>query len=48
MIRIFKKVQFSKEENRMKSIANTQIARDFYFSSKSTNLKFLLNERLTG
>ena len=45
MIKIFKKVQFSKEENRMRSIANTQIARDLYFSSKSSNLKFLLKER---
>ena len=31
----------------MKSIANTKIAREMYFSSKSENVKFLLNERFS-
>ena len=47
MIKFFKKVQFSIEENRMKSIANTKIARDLYYSSKSENVKFLLNKRFS-
>ena len=47
MIKIFKKVQFSHNENRMKSIADTKIARELYYSSKSKNVKFLLNERFS-
>ena len=47
MIKFFKKVQFSIEENRMKSIANTKIAREMYFSSKSQNLRYLLSTRFT-
>ena len=31
----------------MKSIANTKIARELYFSSKSTNLRFLLDKRFS-
>ncbi len=47
MIKFFKKVQFSNSENRMKSIANTKIARDLYYSSESKNVKFLLNKRFS-
>ena len=47
MIKIFNKVQFSNSENRMKSIANTKIARELYFSSNSTNVKFLLDKRFS-
>ena len=47
MIKIFKKVQFSHNENRMKSIADTKIARELYYSSKSKNVKFLLSERFS-
>ena len=47
MIKFFKKVQFSQAENRMKSIANTKIARDMYYSTKSENVKFLLKERFS-
>ena len=47
MIKFFKKVQFSIEENRMKSIANTKIARDLYYSTKSQNVKFLLEKRFS-
>ena len=45
MLKILKKVQFPKEANRMKSIANTKIARELYYSSKSKNLKYLLEKR---
>tara|TARA_B100000575_G_scaffold293401_1_gene304684 strand:+ start:1216 stop:2022 length:807 start_codon:yes stop_codon:yes gene_type:complete len=47
MIKFFKKVQFSIEENRMKSIADTKIAREMYYSSKSQNLRFLLRTRFS-
>ncbi len=47
MIKIFRKIQFSNNENRMKSIADTKIARELYYSSKSKNVKFLLNERFS-
>ena len=47
MIKIFNKVQFSNSENRMKSIANTKIARELYFSSNSSNLRFLLDKRFS-
>ena len=47
MLKIFRKIQFSNKENRMKSIADTKIARELYYSSKSKNVKFLLNERFS-
>ena len=47
MIKFFKKVQFSTDENRMKSIANTKIARELYYSSDSKNVQFLLNKRFS-
>ena len=47
MIKFFNKVQFSATENRMKSIANTKIARELYFSSKSRNVKYLLDKRFS-
>ena len=47
MIKIFRKIQFSNNENRMKSIADTKIARELYYSSKSKNVRFLLNERFS-
>ena len=47
MLKIFNKVQFSNSENRMKSIANTKIARELYFSSNSSNLRFLLDKRFS-
>ena len=34
-------------KNRMKSIANTKIAREMYYSSKSQNLRYLLIIRFT-
>ena len=45
MFKIFKKIQFSKQANRMKTVSNTKIAREIYKSSKSQNLKFLLKKR---
>ena len=47
MFKIRKKVQFSAEENKMSSIANTKKARELYYSSKSQNVKFLLEKRFT-
>jgi SAM-dependent methyltransferase len=47
MFKILKKIQFPKEANRMKSIANIKIARDLYYSSKSKNVRFLLNKRFS-
>ena len=45
MFKIREKIQFAKEDNRMQFIANTKIARDMYYSSKSNNAKFLLRQR---
>ena len=45
MFKLFNKIQFSSQANRMRTIADTKIAREIYNSSKSENLKFLLNER---
>tara|TARA_B100000579_G_scaffold395201_1_gene373066 strand:- start:49 stop:855 length:807 start_codon:yes stop_codon:yes gene_type:complete len=45
MLKIKEKIQFPKENNRMKSIANTKIAREIYYSGKSNNVKFLLSKR---
>lgn len=45
MIKIKKKVAFSNNENKMSSVANTQKARELYYSSKSLNVKYLLEKR---
>ena len=47
MLRILNKISFSQKDNRMKYIADVDKARDFFFSSKSQNLKFLLNQRFS-
>ena len=47
MLKISKKIQFSSDENKMNSIANTKIARDLYYSSKYQNVKFLLRKRFS-
>ena len=47
MLKITKKIQFSSDENKMNSIANTKIARDLYYSTKSQNVKFLLEKRFS-
>ena len=46
MIKFFKKIQFSNDENRMKSIANTKIARELYYSSKSNNVRLMVGHIL--
>ena len=45
MFKIRQKIKFDPGENRMKSIANTKIAREKYYSTASMNLKFLLEKR---
>ena len=45
MIKLKKKVSFLHNENRMNSVANTQKARELYYSSKSLNVKYLLEKR---
>ena len=47
MFKISKKIQFSSDENKMNSIANTKIARDLYYSAKGQNVKFLLEKRFS-
>ena len=47
MLKISKKIQFSSDENKMNSLANTKIARDLYYSAKSQNVKFLLEKRFS-
>ena len=47
MLKILKKIQFSSEENKMDSIANTKNARDLYYSAKYPNVKFLLEKRFS-
>ena len=47
MLKISKKIQFSSDENKMNSIANTKIARDLYYSAKNQNVKFLLEKRFS-
>ena len=47
MFKILKKVEFSPEENKMRSVADTLNASQIFNSRKSSNLKFLLkNVRL--
>ena len=47
MIKLTEKVEFSQKENRMSSVANTKKARELYYSSKSLNVKFLLERRFS-
>jgi len=47
MLKIKEKVQFSKDDNRMQSIADTKIARERYYSGKSNNVKYLLRKRFS-
>ena len=47
MIKIVKKIKFSNDENRMSSVANTVKARSLYYSSKSKNVRFLLEKRFS-
>ena len=45
MYKVLNKIHFPSNKNRMKSIANTKIAIDYFNSLKSKNLKFLLKKR---
>ena len=45
MLKILNKIEFSKEENKMKSIGNVETAIKLFKESKSKNLKFLLKKR---
>ena len=45
MFKILKKVEFSPEENKMRSVADTLNATQIFNSRKSSNLKFLLKKR---
>ena len=45
MLKILNKIQFSKEENKMKNIGNVEAAIKLFKESKSKNLKFLLKKR---
>tara|TARA_Y100000590_G_scaffold410112_1_gene502883 strand:- start:1246 stop:2052 length:807 start_codon:yes stop_codon:yes gene_type:complete len=45
MLKIIKKIQFSKEKNRMKTISDTKYARKIYKSTKNKNVKYLLHNR---
>ena len=47
MLKISKKIQFSSNENKMTSLANTKVARDLYYSAKNSNVKFLLEKRFS-
>ena len=47
MLKITKKIQFSSDENKMNSIANTKIARDLYYSAKGQNVKVLVEKRFS-
>ncbi len=47
MFKILNKIQFSSEENKMNSIADTKIARDLYYSARYPNVKFLLEKRFS-
>ena len=45
MLKIVKKIEFSKDSNRMKAISDTEYAKRIYKSSKNQNVKYLLRNR---
>ncbi len=45
MLKILKKIQFSKEKNRMRTISDTKYAKKIYKETKNQNVKFLLKSR---
>ena len=47
MIKISNKIEFTSDENRMSSIANTKKARELYYLNESKNVKFLLKKRFS-
>ena len=44
MLKIIKKIQFSKEINRMRKISDTKYAKKIYKETKNQNVKFLLKK----
>ena len=51
MFKLFKKIEFTQQSNRMKTHANTKIAREFYNSTKSkfnTSLNLKTFNSMTG
>tara|TARA_B100000029_G_C17353125_1_gene879691 strand:+ start:106 stop:909 length:804 start_codon:yes stop_codon:yes gene_type:complete len=47
MLKILNKIEFSKEQNKMKTIGNVEIARKLFKENKSNNLRFLLKKRFS-
>ena len=47
MFKIVKKIEFNSDENKMKSVADTNTAIEIFNSSRSKNLRYLLKKRLT-
>ncbi len=47
MLKITKKVEFKPEENKMRSVADTDTAKKIFNSRKSNNLRFLLKQRFS-
>ena len=45
MFKLLNKIEFPAQENRMRTIADTKAAREIFNSSKSGNIKFLLQKR---
>ena len=45
MLKIVEKIEFSEKDNKMKSVADTATAKKNFSSSKSQNLRFLLEQR---
>ena len=45
MLKILKKIEFSKEQNKMQDMGNVEIARKLLKERKSANLRFLLKKR---
>ena len=42
--KLLNKIEFPTQENRMRTIADTKAAREIFNSSKSGNIKFLLQK----
>ena len=45
MLKILKKIEFSKDQNKMKEMGNVDVAIKLFKESKSANLRFLLKKR---
>ena len=47
MLKIVKKIQFKSNENKMRTVANTNKAIEIFNSNKSQNLRYLLEQRFS-